>query len=505
MDQTKDEVWKMFTDGASNDEGAGAGLKITNPEGQHFTYALRLEFKSTNNEAEYEALLAGLRIAKKLGARHLEAHVDSMLVANQIEGSYDAKDDKMASYLAQAKALMATFSMCKVKQINRSENKQADALSKLAAVGFEHLAKDVRVEVLETPSIMNKEVLVCSEVEKSWTTPIINYLARGILPEKKADARKIRHKALNYTIQGDILYRRSYLGPLLICVDPQDANYLLREIHEGICGVHAGPRMVVAKIMNTGYYWPGMHVDAEKELRKCSACQHHAPNTLRSKNAMIPVTASWPFQKWAIDITGPFPEAPGRIKFFIVAIDYFTKWIKAKPVATINTTSIKRFIWEFIICRFGLPMNLVSDNGTQFADQHIQKWLKELNVTQTLTSVSHPQGNGEVERANRTIVGGIKKRLANHRSGWVDQLPHVLWAIRTHKNTSNAETPFSLTNGTEAMIPAEIGVPSPRVTLPNDNDAERRLDLMLLEERRELAAIREQNYKASYKSTITPK
>ncbi|XP_076947029.1 uncharacterized protein LOC143618831 [Bidens hawaiensis] len=229
----------MFKDGASNDEGAGAGLTITNPEGKHFTYALRLEFKSTTNEAEYDTLLAGLRIARKLEARHLEAHVDSMLVANQIEGSYDAKDDKMASYLAQAKALMATFATCKVKHINRSENKQADALSKLASVGFEHLAKDVRIEVLATPSIMNKEILVCSEAEKNWMTPIINYLARGILPKKKADARKICHKALNYTIQGDILYRRSYLGPLLRCVDPQDENYMLREIHEGICGVHA--------------------------------------------------------------------------------------------------------------------------------------------------------------------------------------------------------------------------------------------------------------------------
>ncbi|XP_076913495.1 uncharacterized protein LOC143572149 [Bidens hawaiensis] len=199
VDQKQDEVWKMFTDGASNDEGTGAGLKITNPEGQHFTYALRLEFKSTNNEAEYEALLAGLRITKKLGARHLEAHVDSMLVANQIEGSYDAKDNKMALYLAQTKALMATFATCKVKHINISENKQADALSKLASVGFEHLAKDVHIEVLATHSIMNREILVCSETENSWMTPIINYLARGILPEKKADARKIRHKALNYT------------------------------------------------------------------------------------------------------------------------------------------------------------------------------------------------------------------------------------------------------------------------------------------------------------------
>ncbi|XP_076956355.1 uncharacterized protein LOC143631475 [Bidens hawaiensis] len=231
VDQQKDEFWKLFTDGASNDEGAGAGLRITNPEGQHFTYAICLEFKSTNNEAEYEALLAGLRISKKLGARHLEAHVDSMLVANQIEGSYDAKDDKMASYLAQAKVLMVAFITCKVKHIERSENKQADSLRKLASVGLEHLSKYVRIKVLKTPSTMNREVFVCSAAETSWMKPIIHYLERGIFPEKKAEARKIRHKSLNYTIQDGILYRRSYLGPLLRCVDPQDANYLLREIH----------------------------------------------------------------------------------------------------------------------------------------------------------------------------------------------------------------------------------------------------------------------------------
>ncbi|XP_076955171.1 uncharacterized protein LOC143629908 [Bidens hawaiensis] len=208
VDQRKNEVWKLFTDGASNDEGAGAGLRITNLEGQHFTYAIRLEFKSTNNEAEYEALLAGLRIAKKLEAQNLEAHVDSMLVANQIEGAYDAKDNKMASYLAQAKMLMTTFTTCKVKHIRRSENKQADALSKLASVRFEHLAKDVRIEVLKTPSTMNREIFVCSTAETNWMTPIILYLERGILPEKKAEAQKIRHKALNYTIQDGILYRR---------------------------------------------------------------------------------------------------------------------------------------------------------------------------------------------------------------------------------------------------------------------------------------------------------
>ncbi|XP_076960809.1 uncharacterized protein LOC143637262 [Bidens hawaiensis] len=140
-------------------------------------------------------------------------------------------------------------------------------------------------------------------------------------------------------------------------------------------------------------------------------------------------------------------------------------WMEAKPVATINAASIKKFIWEFIICHFGLPMNVVSDNRTQFADRHNRAWLAELNISQTYSYVAYPQGNGEVEHANHSIVGGIKQRLEG------------------------------LTYGTEAMIPAKIGLPSPRVLLSNDNESKGRLDLMLLEERRELAAMREQNYK----------
>ncbi|XP_076937058.1 uncharacterized protein LOC143604479 [Bidens hawaiensis] len=126
-------------------------------------------------------------------------------------------------------------------------------------------------------------------------TPIITYLSSGALPEGKAAARKIKHKALNYQILDGVLYRRSFLGPLLQCVDAEDANYLIREVHEGICGLHAGPRMVVAKVMNAGYYWPGMHMDAVREIRKCDSRQRHAPNTFRPKNESVPVTSAWPF------------------------------------------------------------------------------------------------------------------------------------------------------------------------------------------------------------------
>ncbi|XP_076922878.1 uncharacterized protein LOC143584801 [Bidens hawaiensis] len=189
----------------------------------------------------------------------------------------------MASYLSQAKDLILQFPSCKVIHIKRSENKSADALSKLASTNFEHFAKDIRIEVLDHPSVPQHQVLVIQTGVEFWMTPILSYLSSGTLPEGKAAAQKIRHKALNYQVQDRVLYSRSFFSPLLRCVDAKDANYLIREIHEGICGLHAGPRMVVAKLMNAGYYWLRMHMDAVREIRKCDSCLRNAPNTLRPK------------------------------------------------------------------------------------------------------------------------------------------------------------------------------------------------------------------------------
>ncbi|GKE78023.1 reverse transcriptase domain-containing protein, partial [Tanacetum coccineum] len=140
------EVWRLFTDGSSNEGGSGAGLILTNPAEVEFTYALRFKFKASNNEAEYEALLAGLRIAEKIGVKHIEAFVDSKLVANQINDLYHAIEETMQKYLSKAKELIAHFETFSIMQVPRSQNKQADALSKMASVSFAHLTKKVLVE-----------------------------------------------------------------------------------------------------------------------------------------------------------------------------------------------------------------------------------------------------------------------------------------------------------------------------------------------------------------------
>nr|GEU92345.1 protein NYNRIN-like [Tanacetum cinerariifolium] len=160
----------------------------------------------------------------------------------------------------------------------------------------------------------------------------------------------------------------------------------------------------------------------------------------------------------------PFLEGPGRVKFLIVAMDYFTKWIEAKEVAIITGGQVKKSVWDNIVCRFGILEEIISDNGKQFADNSFKDWCDKLNITQRFALVKHPQSNGLVERANRSLGEGIKVRLGEGNKNWVEELPHVLWAHRTMVKSSHGDTPFSLTYRTKAVIPAEIGMPTYRTT-----------------------------------------
>ncbi|GKG17262.1 reverse transcriptase domain-containing protein, partial [Tanacetum coccineum] len=133
------EVWTLFTDEAASLKGSGAGLVLIGPNGLEYTYALRLTFVSTNNEAEYEALLAGLRIARKIRVSGIEVKVDSKLVANQINGTYEATKESMI------KEFISGFRTFSIENIPREDNQKADILSKLATVPFSHLTKEILV------------------------------------------------------------------------------------------------------------------------------------------------------------------------------------------------------------------------------------------------------------------------------------------------------------------------------------------------------------------------
>ncbi|GJY87176.1 reverse transcriptase domain-containing protein [Tanacetum coccineum] len=167
-------------------------------------------------------------------------------------------------------------------------------------------------------------------------------------------------------------------------------------------------------------------------------------------------------------------------------------------MATITGAQIKKFVWDNMVCRFGLPGEIVSDNEKQFRDNPFKDWCEKLRIRQCFAFVKHPQTNSLVERANRSLGEGIKARLGEKNKNWVEEISHVLWAHRTMIKSSNGETPFSLTYGTEVVIPVEIGMPTLRTVevdmIKNNEDLGINLDI--LEERREQAAIQEARSKA---------
>ncbi|GJX96946.1 reverse transcriptase domain-containing protein [Tanacetum coccineum] len=246
--------------------------------GMEYTYAVWLTFPSTNNEAEYEALLVRLRLAWKIKVQTLDVKVDSKLVACQLNKYFVASNEGMEKYLAKAKEQAPLFKKFLIKNIPRNQNQKGDMLSKLASVAFNHMTKEILIEVLNAKYVDVQEVsMIVKEKEDNWMTPIIKCLEEGIWPTEENEARTLRMKIGQYVVEDGVLFKKSYRSPMLRCVGPLQANYIIREVHEGACGMHASARSVAAKIMRRGYYWLTMYEDTKEIVDRCD----HARFTLQ--------------------------------------------------------------------------------------------------------------------------------------------------------------------------------------------------------------------------------
>ncbi|GJZ32019.1 reverse transcriptase domain-containing protein [Tanacetum coccineum] len=320
--------WGLYNDRASNIEGVWFWLILIAPDDVGISYVLRLNFSNSNNDAEYEALLAGLRISKEMRVKDIHDFVDSKLVASQVEGSYEAKGETMIKYREKVLELAGAFNRFRITHIPRAENGKADALSKLAAVQFDHLSKEVLVEVLNERFIKAQEVNMVVEEEGF---PDLD------MPEPWY-----------------------YLDPL--CTETQGAD-------------QAGD-------------------DCQS---KCILF----PNSLR-RDMISSVTSSWLFMKWGMDIVGPLLEGPGRVKF-------------------------------------GIPATIIINNETQFVNY---PFAEKLKIQLISTSVYHPKGNGAVERANRSLLRGIKTRLEDQLG--LRRFRMCRRHINNEVNQTYSETPFLL-------------------------------------------------------------
>ena len=496
--------WTLYVDGAANSRGSGLGIVLISPEGEMLEQAVRLGFGASNNEAEYEALLHGLRAAKQLGANVLTIHCDSQLIVNQLTGEYMAKDERMMAYRDLAKNLLKGFREFNIERVGREHNGHADSLAGLASSVAPDFRRTITVAVQDIPSITKSGPAVVCQIETgpSWMDPILDYLTKDVLPKDQKEAAKIRRNATRYWVSREgKLYKKSYTRPYLFCVHPDLVPNLLYEIHEGVCGGHTGGRSLAQRAIGQGYWWPYMQKDAAQYVRRYEKCQLFAPAIHKPASQLNPISSPWPFAQWGLDLVGPLPRATGNRQWLIVATDYFTKWVKAEPLARITDSESRKFIWKNIITRFGIPRCLISDNGTQFDSGPFKKYCSDFGIRNHFSSPAYPQGNGQAESSNKTILKGIKKRLEEAKGRWVEELPTILWTFRTTPQSSTGETPFSLTYGVEAVIPLEVRLPTLRSEQYDRENNELMLarDMDLAQERRDLAMIRLASYQGDLK------
>ncbi|XP_020686072.1 uncharacterized protein LOC110102197 [Dendrobium catenatum] len=305
--------WTLYVDGASGSSGAGAGILLISLWKATLEYGLRLKFPATNNVVEYEALIAGLRLAIDCEVQDLVVHTDSQLVSSQVEGEFDAHNPLLAQYCQVVKTLLAQIAKHQVIHILQEQNARADSLSKLATSTMGDVFKRKFIEEIHFPSIQGSWVLqsIDESKETSWIDPILALLQEGSLPEDPAMAVRLRRQAANFTIINGELYKRYFTGPYLKCLPPSEANYALREVHSGICGEHLGGRALAQKVLRQGFYWPTIKQNALELVRKCNSCQLHANLTHLPAVEITTLQSPWLFAQWGIDIMGPFPIATG--------------------------------------------------------------------------------------------------------------------------------------------------------------------------------------------------
>ncbi|XP_072064442.1 uncharacterized protein [Arachis hypogaea] len=494
-------AWELYVDGSSNKVGSGTGIILVNQEGTQIEVFLKFEFPASNNHAEYEALIAGLKLEKEVSTTKVVAFSDSQVVISQINGEYQAKDPNMRRYLEKINEYLGQFPKTEVRHITRELNSRADALSKLASTKPWENSRSLIQETLQEPSVMKADtkidVLEVSGLDLDWMTPLIEYLKFDILLEEQKEAKKIQREAQHYTLVKSVLYKRGISTPLLKCVSTSKTEAVLDEVHNGICGNHFGKKSLARKVIRAGFFWPTLQKDAVNFVNKFQPYQMHANFHVTPPEEPICVTSPCPFAKWGLDLLGPFPQVPGQVKFLIVGVDYFTKWIESEPLATITAQKSRKFLYRNIITRFGVSHSITTDNSTQFTDSTFRSFMASMKIKHQFTSIEHPQENGQAKVANKIILAGLKKRLQEAKGAWAEELPQVLWAYRTTPHSTTGETPFRLAYGIEAVIPIEINEKSLRVRFYDEvgNVQAHKEELELLPEVREQAKIKEATLK----------
>ncbi|CAL8992530.1 unnamed protein product [Prunus brigantina] len=482
---TKEEPWTLYFDGSSTSKGGGAGVVLINPNGQATALSFKLDFPCTNNVAEYEAFIMGLSTAREMGAEKMKMIGDSNLVLSQLQGSFAVKEATLAPYRTAAERLINSFKQVAMEHIPGITNRYADALATLGSkLSFVQEQPNITVIKRSTPVIeaMAQEDLL---EDNDWRKP---------LKKKLGDESSIKDLK-DYVIIFGELYRRLPGGVLTRCVGTAEARRRLQEVHDATCSLEPIISLY-RRLQRKGYYWP--------EMKKQAA-------ELQSNYMRTP----WPFHTWGLDLIGTIhPPSDGYI-WILTATEYFTKWVEAIPLRKATGAAVSNFIREYIVCRFGIPYKMVTDNGTPFVNRQVSSTLSGYGIKHRRSTPYYPQGNGQAEATNKTILRILSKMVYEYQGSWSVHLPDALWAYRTSPRSATGFSPYSLVYGSEAISPVEITIPTARVAAVNDLEWDaktcsdwRLLDLEAADERRMEAerrmALYHKTVAQAYNRTVKP-
>ncbi|CAL9012723.1 unnamed protein product [Prunus brigantina] len=368
----------------------------------------------------------------ELGIQSVEILGDSMLVLKQIAGEYKCLSPSLAVYLVAARNLLTEFREATWEHIPREENFAANELAQLATgvqIPEDCVQRIIKVGKKSLPSVLTRgmeiDVNFATISEDDWRSPIITYLRYPTLPSEK----RVRIMSLNYLMWDEDLVRKSKDEVLLRCLGKKEYMKVMGETHEGICGAHQGGRKMCWLIRRYGYFWPTMMKDCINYSKGCESCQRH----------------------------GTIQQAPSHC-FIIVATDYFTKWVEAKPIKSTTSQEIITFIEEQIIQRFGIPESITTDRGSSFISGDMLDMAEAFKFKLLQSTPYYAQANGQAESSNKVIINIIRKMLEKNPKQWHEKLSETLWAYRTSKREATGMTPYALTYGHDAILPMEIAI-----------------------------------------------
>jgi transposase InsO family protein len=339
-------------------------------------------------------------------------------------------------------------------------------------------------------------------ISADWRDKYIAWMDQGELPSDRSEAKRIARMAKSFALVDGELYKRAASCILQRCVPIPEGRELLRDIHEGICGHHDAPRTLVGNAFHQGFYWPTAVADASEIVRTCEGCQFYARKSNLPAHVLQTIPITWPFAVWGLDIVGPLRKAPGGFTHLLVAIDKFSKWVEVHPITNLRAEQAVTFFTD-IVHRFGVPNSIITDNGSQFTGRKFLEFCDKFHIRVDWAAVAHPQTNDQVERANGMILQGLKPRIFDqlNKSGrkWLQELPAVVWSLRTTASRATGFTPFFLVHGAEAVLPTNLEYGSPRVRGYDEdtNQRAREDSLDQLDEARLVALMHSARYQQS--------